>query len=158
MSIRKKVFLPLLLSMGYFGFACAQNMTINFNNGELPQSFKMADVGKIYFDAGTVQAKKDGKITISPLQLSTIRSIKFNQVISNVENNLVEDVKVAVAGDLLKIFGYDPQSAQHASLFSLSGMQVIDIPVLADDAIDVSALPKGVYIFKLGDKTYKICK
>ncbi len=160
MNVNKRLFVPLVLSLGLVPSAMAQKMQFFFNNGEPIKEFRLEDIGKVYFDGGSLLVQQSDGASVSAFDLLTVQTIKFG-TLSGVESAVKDEaaaVKVAVDGDLLKVIGYDAAAPQPASFYNVNGALLYASASLQEDAIDISALPKGIYIFKLGNKTYKICK
>ena len=160
MNVKKRLFVPLVLSLGVVPAATAQNMQFFFSNGAPVKEIDVDDIGKMYFDGGSLFVQQIDGSSVSAFDLLTVQTIKFG-TISGVESAVKDEaaaVKVAVDGDMLKLIGYDAAAPQSASLYSVNGALLYASASLQENAIDISALPKGIYIFKLGNKTYKICK
>ena len=67
-------------------------------------------------------------------------------------------ISVAPGSDLINISGYDSKERYTVAVYNLAGEKVMGIDSWKGTAVDVSALPKGVYVFKINNTTLKFRK
>lgn len=163
MNIKKCIYLSLILTGCIAMSATAQQrMTVIFNNGSADVPFAVSEISSLHFGNGHLQVKQaaDGKVNAVPL--AEILSIKFADVIPSgiktVATNESAAVKVAVSSGELRLVGYDPTHPQPARLYGVGGAVLFSTKALTATSINVSSLPKGLYILKLGNKSFKISK
>ena len=95
------------------------------------KEYKVDDIKSFTFDGNSLKVKiAGGKLTLS----------------------------VAPGSYLININGYDSKERYNVAVYNLAGEKVMGIDSWKGTAVDVSALPKGVYIFKINNTTLKFRK
>lgn len=163
MDIKKRTYASLILT-GCFALSASaqQQMTVFFNNGNDDSPYAVSEITSLHFSDGQLQVKQatDGKV--SAVSLAEILSIKFADktptAVKTMADGQFAAVSVAVSPDELRLTGYDPAHPQPAYLYSAGGALYFSTPALTATSINVSSLPKGIYILKLGKKSIKISK
>ncbi len=162
MHIRKRIFASLILTGCMAVSAMArQQMTVYFNNGNAESSFAVSDVASLHFSDGNLLVKQNADGKQSAISLAEILSIKFADrnpsEVKTVGDGLAA-VKVAALADELRLIGYDTARPQPAVLYGIGGTVFYSVSAQTTGSINISSLPKGIYILKLGNKSFKISK
>ncbi len=162
MHIRKRIFASLILTGCMAMSAMArQQMTVYFNNGNAESSFAVSDVASLHFSDGNLLVKQNADGKQSAISLAEILSIKFADrnpsEVKTVGDGLAA-VKVAASADELRLIGYDTARPQPAVLYGIGGTVFYSVSAQTTGSINISSLPKGIYILKLGNKSFKISK
>lgn len=138
-----------------------QQMTVYFNNGNAESSFAVSDVASLHFSDGNLLVKQNADGKQSAISLAEILSIKFADrnpsEVKTVGDGLAA-VKVAASADELRLIGYDTARPQPAVLYGIGGTVFYSVSAQTTGSINISTLPKGIYILKLGNKSFKISK
>ncbi len=163
MNIKKRIFASLVLTGCVAVSAMArQQMTVYFNNGNAESSFAVSDVASLHFSDGNLLVKQSSEGKQSAISLAEILSIKFADrnpsEVKTVAGDDLAAVKVAATPDELRLLGYDTANPLPASLYGVGGTVYYSTPALTATSISISSLPKGIYILKLGNKSFKISK
>ncbi len=163
MNIKKRIYTSLILTGCIALSAAAQRrMTVFFNNGSADASFVVSEIASLRFNDGQLQVEQAADGKVNAVSLAEILSIKFaNNAPSGIKTvaaNKSGNVKIVVSADELRLVGYDTTHPQPAHLYGVGGSVFFSTKSLAATSINVSSLPKGLYILKLGKKSYKISK
>ncbi len=161
MNINKRLFASLITASCIAATAVAEptQMTVFFNNGNAASSTGITDIASLHFSDGNMLMKQKADGQENAIAIADILSIKFTgKGDGKVVANTLTSVKVATTQDALTLLGYDTTQALPAALYSIGGATVYSTPAQTSNSIDISPLQKGIYIFKLGNNTYKICK
>ncbi|MGN0211899.1 MAG: T9SS type A sorting domain-containing protein [Muribaculaceae bacterium] len=155
----KRLFVFLLSLLSITATGMAVNMAISYNGME-GETYDLKAIKNLTFDNGFMNIAFFDDEGAVRKDLSTIKSIKFPAVITGVESVGMRPMaqSVAVAGGELKIMGYDTESPQPAAIYNVGGVSLFTCNSLTESAIDVASLPKGMYILKLGNQTFKFVK
>ncbi len=163
MNIKKRIYTSLILTGCIALSAAAQKrMTVSFNNGSADVPFAVSEIASLHFGNGQLQVKQAADGKVDAVSLAEILSIKFADVIpSEIKTAATEQsaaVKIAVSPDELRLVGYDTTHPQPAYLYGVGGAVHFSTKALTVSSINVSSLPKGLYILKIGKKSFKISK
>lgn len=163
MNIKQRIFATLILTGCMAVSATArQQMTVYFNNGNAESSFAVSDVASLHFSDGNLLVKQSADGKQSAISLTEILSIKFADRNPSEVKTVVGDelaaVKVAASADALRLIGYDTARPQPAVIYGVGGTVFYSVSAQTSGCINISSLPKGIYILKLGNKTFKISK
>ena len=163
MNIKKRILASLILMGGIAAQAATQQyMVTYFNSGSAEETMAVDQIMSLHFSDGNLQVtqKADGQVSTTPL--AQILSIKFSEQdhdgVKSVEADPLSSVKVVATADELRLAGYDTASALPAAIYSISGATYYINASLTESSINITSLPKGIYIFKLGNKSFKIRK
>lgn len=158
----KKILLALMATLGMWSTAAAQTkIVVNFADGRAAQEFLLEDVGKVVFGAEQLTLGGVAGETLQAYSLADILSIKFKDLPTAIES------PVADTGSELRLFCRDGQLQAEglpvdgdavAAVYDLSGRPVMARRAWSGEPISVSSLPKGVYIFKVNNKTIKFAR
>lgn len=157
MNINKRLTVPLLALM-FAVQASAREVTVFLNGMSEGQKFSVELLDKIYFSNGNMVLNRGGVETQVPL--SMIKKICFGGTVTGISQtaSAASGVKAAIVGDELRLVGYDSSQPLPAALYGMNGSLFMSVKALTADAVNVSSLPKGIYILKLGDKSFKLYK
>lgn len=156
MNINKRLTVPLLALM-FAVQASAREVTVFLNSMSEGQKFSVELLDKIYFSNGNMVLNRGGVETQVPL--SMIKKICFGGTVTGIGQTTAADgVKAAIVGDELRLVGYDSSQPLPAALYGMNGSLFMSVKALTADAVNVAYLPKGIYILKLGDKSFKLYK
>lgn len=121
------------------------------------QSFSVSETGKIYFDNGFLMVDDGDNIPFS-FPLSDIRKILFSGATS-VETIESDHIRIYPnpATSFLRISS-DLNSDSRYQIFSIDGRLLMSGVCKQEETINISRLPKGLYLIKVDGKTLKISK
>lgn len=123
------------------------------------QRFELADVGKFYFGDGAMNVVSLPTKAVTAIPLSGLLNIKFlpnPDGIDNIIGNDNQGVKFAYDGNRLSASGIN--GAASAAIFSSDGRKMMSAKQWDGTPVETSSLPKGVYIFKVNNNTFKFIK
>ncbi len=163
MNIKKRTLASLMLMGCIAAQASAQQyMVTYFNDGTAEGVTGLSQIMSLRFSDGNLQVKQSADGQVSETPLAKILSIKFSEQTTTGVTNMTADqlqaVTLAVSAEELRLVGYNTANALPAALYSINGSQYYACSRLSESSINISSLPKGIYIFKLGNKSYKIRK
>ena len=121
------------------------------------QSFSVSEAGKIYFDNGYLMVDDGNDIPFS-FPLSDIRKVLFSGTTS-VETIESDHIRIYPnpATTFLRISN-DRNSDSRYQIFSIDGRLLMSGVCKQEETINISKLPKGLYLIKVDGKTFKISK
>ncbi len=163
MNIKKQTLASLMIIGGIAAPASAQQyMTTYFNDGSAEKAVGIEQITSLHFSDGNLQVKQSADGQVSNMPLAQILSIKFTEQattgIGNAVTNQLSAVKITFTADELRITGYNTANPLPAALYGINGTCYYTSASLSNSSISIGALPKGIYIFKLGNKSFKIRK
>ena len=152
----KKTILSLLFFSGII--LCSAQVTVEvqlISSGT--QSFSVSEAGKIYFDNGYLMVD-DGNDSPFSFPLSDIRKVLFSGTTS-VETIESDHIRIYPnpATTFLRISS-DRNSDSRYQIFSIDGRLLMSGVCKQEETINISRLPKGLYLIKVDGKTFKISK
>lgn len=152
----KKTILSLLFFSGII--LCSAQVTVEvqlISSGT--QSFSVSEAGKIYFDNGYLMVD-DGNDAPFSFPLSDIRKVLFSGTTSveTIENDHIR-MYPNPATTFLRISS-DRNSDSRYQIFSIDGRLLMSGVCKQEETINISRLPKGLYLIKVDGKTFKISK
>ncbi len=139
-------------------FCGAQTTIVDVRlHGGGTQSFEIADNGKLYFQNDYLFIE-DGLNLPYSIPVSSIQKLSFAYIAG------IQEIEAAgyklypnPASSYLKIFSQD-NDLNHYQIFSSDGRMVLKGICRNDESVDIHTLPKGLYLVKVNDKTFKITK
>lgn len=156
----KKTFMALALTLLPFGMASAQvRMLVVPKDGTAPKSFNLDDIRRIDFlgEANTfsIACATDRW----SYEFDKVRCLKFDGLVNDIATATKQESAVSIAYREGQIFVSGLSNAQaHATIYDLNGCSRLSLPHYDGQPIDVSALPKGAYILRVGDKAFKFLR
>lgn len=153
--IKKTIFCLLFLS-GIILCSAQVNVEVQLISSGT-QSFSVSETGKIYFDNGFLMVDDGDNIPFS-FPLSDIRKILFSGATS-VETIESDHIRIYPnpATSFLRISS-DLNSDSRYQIFSIDGRLLMSGVCKQEETINISRLPKGLYLIKVDGKTLKISK
>lgn len=153
--IKKTIFSLLFLS-GIILCSAQVNVEVQLISSGT-QSFSVSETGKIYFDNGFLMVDDGDNIPFS-FPLSDIRKILFSGATS-VETIESDHIRIYPnpATSFLRISS-DLNSDSRYQIFSIDGRLLMSGVCKQEETINISRLPKGLYLIKVDGKTFKISK
>ena len=144
-----------LLACMWFGFAQTDVEILFHNSSSL--NFTVSDAGKIYFNNGYLLID-EGTGTPFSFLVSDIKKMMFDHVTS-VETIETPNFRIYPnpATSYIRISN-DQNTDIPYQLFALDGRLVLSGLAHSDEPISLIALPNGLYLLKIDDKTFKISK
>lgn len=153
--------LILFMACAFASLSWAQTgVLITYYDGNT-QSFNVEASGKLYFSGDNLLLKTDNSVgTPTTIPVSIIQRITFSTPLSTATyaddgnalvvypNPSTSFIRIKSQGDeILKI-----------NLYSLQGQLLLQGDFQSDEAIDVNALPAGLYFVQVNGLTLKFCK
>lgn len=152
----KKTILSLLL-ITFMTICSAQvNVEIQLINSGT-QSFSISEAGKIYFDNGYLMVD-DGNYVPFSFSISDIQKVLFSGTTSveTIENDNIR-IYPNPATTFLRISSDSINDSQY-QIYSIDGRLLMSGVCRQEETINISKLPKGLYLIKVDGKTFKISK
>lgn len=143
--------------------ACAScfaqdDVTINLSSGK--KVYKVEDIKSMTFEGNVLKINKQSADADS-YQLADVLGISFDTT-SGVENLKVEGEKLSInvkaGSNLIEINGYNGKKQYTIGIYNLSGEKVLGYDNWKGETVDISALPQGIYVFKINNTTLKFRK
>lgn len=152
----KKTIFSLLFLSGIILCSAQVNVEVQLISSGT-QSFSVSETGKIYFDNGFLMVDDGDNIPFS-FPLSDIRKVLFSGTTS-VEAIESDHIRIYPnpATTFLRISS-DRNSDSRYQIFSIDGRLLMSGVCKQEETINISRLPKGLYLIKVDDKTFKISK
>ena len=160
--ILKKVTLLAALVVGIAFPMAAQStyvhLVITMNDGT-EETYDMLYSSYMYFEEGeklVITESIDGHTMVS-YPLSSIRKITCHEV-----QGTIEDVELSIAlypnpaHD--KVTFRNVQGTQTVKIYALDGRLMKTLQITEGQSIDISYLPAGLYLFNVGNHTFKMMK
>lgn len=151
----------LLIVMGLAtcaGCFAQDNITINLASGK--KTYKVDDIKSMTFEGNSLKVNKQTDEADTYL-FADITSISFNTT-DGVKDLKIEGGKLAInvkpGSSIIEINGYDSKERYSVAVFNLAGEKVLDNKAWKGEPVDISALPQGVYVFKINNTTLKFRK
>lgn len=153
----KKTIMALALTLLPVGMATAQvQLLVVPKDGSPTKRINLDDIRYIEFPA----PGEAFSIETSDLRWSYsydfVRSLKFDGLVNAVSGVNRQDNALQITYRQGQIFVSGMGDAvTHAVIFDLNGCSRVSLPHFDGQPIDVSALPQGVYILRIGGKAFK---
>ncbi len=156
----KKTLMTLALALLSFGMASAQvELLVVPKDGSAPDRLRLDDIRHIDFlgDGTTFSIK-----TIDLLwsySFDYVRCLKFDGLVNDISaaSKAESELKMSYKNGQIFVSGMC-DAVTHAVIFDLNGCSRVDLPHYNGQPIDVSALPKGAYILRVGGKAFKFLR
>ena len=149
------VAIGLAISAGCFA---QDDVTINLASGK--NVYKLDEIKSMTFDGNSLKVNKQTNAS-DTYQLAEIVNISFDAA-TGVNGLKVEGeglaINVKAGSNLIEISGYDSKKRYAVAVYNLAGEKVLGFDNWKGEAVDVSALPGGVYVFKINNSTLKFRK
>ena len=152
----KKTILSLLFLTGMLLCSAQVNVKIELI-GSGTQSFSVSEAGKIYFDNGYLMVDDGNSVPFSFL-LSDIQKVLFSggTSVETIESDHIR-IYPNPATTFLRISS-DSNKDSYYQIFSIDGKLLVSGVCRQEETINISRLPKGMYLIKVDGKTFKISK
>ena len=147
----KKTFMALALTLLPFGMASAQvRMLVVPKDGGEAKSFNLDDIRHIDFL---------GEGNTFSVECATDRCLKFDGLVNDIATATKKESDINISYKEGRIFVSGMGDAvTHAVIFDLNGCSRVNLPHFDGQPIDVSGLPKGAYILRIGGKAFKFLR
>ena len=158
----KKILILLLFVLANAMMAKAQsNLYVYAKDGTTEETIALADINKITFEgANLVVTPKVGSQKVIPL--TAVKSLQFapNDAtgLMNLQADAVAGPAVTVQSGIVKVSGWDASRRASVYVYGVGGQQLYSQSGWNGSDIDISSLPKGVYIIKIENQSTKIRK
>lgn len=156
----KKTIMALALTLLPVGMATAQvQLLVVPKDGSATKRINLDDIRYIEFPA----PGEAFSIETSDLRWSYsydfVRSLKFDGLVNAVSSANQEDNQLQITYKQGQIFVSGMGDAvTHAVIFDLNGCSRVSLPHFDGHPIDVSALPKGAYVLRIGGQAFKFLR
>ena len=154
---RGLLLVALLFGVAFHLFAQSTQMTVYLNNGE-EKTYYMSESDRVYFENDEIlvieiisNAKSD-RYNLADIRKITCREIEGVSEDSNTSVHLVPNP----VHDVVMLGNFDGQ--QNVSIYTLDGRLVKSVEVVGYQRIDITDLPIGLYLVKIGHQTLKMIK
>lgn len=150
-----KILVWLLALISLYGKIDAQSAYLQTINNDLLE-YSISDIQQISFPSNHLQIQKNDGLT-QTIQFSGIRKIIFNSEIGIDQDELASIQVFPNPSQNTILISSQETLAATAEVISLIGQTCV-ILLLNDRRIDVSGLPAGIYLLKIGRFTAKFVK
>lgn len=88
-----------------------------------------------------------------------VQSIKFEGLVNDISSTRTPEdgMRISYKEGQLIVSGMC-DAVTHADIFDLNGCSRVSLPHYHGEPIDVSGLPKGAYIFRVGNRSFKFLR
>lgn len=154
---KKKILVAMGLAVCASCFA-QDDMTITLASGK--KVYHLEDIKSMTFDGNNLKVNKQVS-DADTYPLADIVNIDFD-VNSGVNDLKVEGEKLSInvkaGGNAIEIHGYDSREHYTLALFNIAGEKVLGFDNWRGAPVDISSLPKGIYVFTINNTTLKFRK
>ncbi|MCR5114223.1 MAG: T9SS type A sorting domain-containing protein [Bacteroidales bacterium] len=134
------------------------DVTVVYNNNQSPSDFE--NVTKFYFSGDNLMLDQAGVVTSVPV--STIRRLELDAVstviggTSDWGDNAILIYPNPTSDHLY--FATNVEQNVQVSVFALNGQLLQQQQLNTSESLDVSNLPRGMYVIRVNEQTYKFSK
>lgn len=132
------------------------------NNGSTIWSHPLDVVKKITFPQGNSLSfiGQDGTSVLYSTELTNVKKLLFDYSTVGIKDPSVDgaELSLAVEDNLISIDGWTSGDIARATIYSTSGQAFYNDANWNGSAINISLLPKGVYILKVNNNSFKFRK
>lgn len=158
-----KKFLLLLLVAVVCAIAvkAQSNLYVYMNDGDSEQTLALADIDKITFEGGNlvITPKQGVQIIVS---LAAVKDVRFAPESTTglmlMQTDVVAGPLVIVQGGIVKVPGWDSSRRAAVHVYSIGAQLLYSQADWNGADIDISSLPKGIYVIKIENQSTKIKK
>lgn len=156
----KKTFMALALTLLPFGMASAQvRMLVVPKDGGEAKSFNLDDIRHIDFLGEANTFSVECATDRWSFDFDKVRCLKFDGLVNDIATATKKESDINISYKEGRIFVSGLANAQaNATIYDLNGCSRLSLPHYDGQPIDVSALPKGAYILRVGDKAFKFLR
>lgn len=156
---RRRILTTLLLACALTTMADDRNVTFHFSDGS-SQSVALESLRKLTFSNDNVVAHLEDGTTEKAFSIANLQYFVFKQSATAIEKPAVaaDAVRVAISNSAITLVGYDADKPLPAALYDAQGVMRMRSKALGSNTVDISSLPKGLYIFKIGTQIFKLYK
>lgn len=156
--MKKKLLALAMLSVPIMSVAQVQ-LVVTPKGGISPVAIPLDEIKQLNFledDTYFVLEHLDQRYRFN---YDAVQSIKFQGLVDDIAATRVSDDawRVSYNQGQLTVSGMC-DAVTHADIFDLNGCRHMSLPRYSGQTIDVSSLPKGAYILRVGQKTFKFLK
>lgn len=138
--------------------ASAQDLVVTLNN-EQHAEYKLSDISSIRFVDGKLVVKMQDGTLSEPASLDDVRKLTFsNGTTTGINNVPAQGEKMELSFDGSTITASRLTTPADVAIYAISGKKLFDYKKWEGGSLNVGALPKGIYILKVGKQTLKFQK
>lgn len=156
--MKKKLLALAMLSVPIMSVAQVQ-LVVTPKGGGAATAISLDEIKQINFigDGTTFEIERQSQRDV--FSFDNVQSIKFQGLVDDIAATRVSDDawRVSYNQGQLTVSGMC-DAVTHADIFDLNGCRHMSLPRYSGQTIDVSSLPKGAYILRVGQKTFKFLK
>lgn len=158
--MRKRIYtlMALVATTGIMAHADEPQVVVTMLDGAT-EEIPLDEVGHFYFEGDNLFAttlSTEGQKTLSWM-LANVLSIRFRNTTDGI--GAVKEgsaLKLLFDGSTLRAEGL--KSGQRAAIYAVGGQQVLSMPSWDGSPISTESLPKGVYVFRVGNQSIKFIR
>lgn len=157
MKKEKNILMALAMFASVSAFADNEESVVIYGaGGQIDNTVELAKIRKITFsDDGFTVVAKDGSTL--PCGYATTKSIKFKDLVNGIQTvNNDAGNQLSLHFDGQSVWADGAQGVQ-GTVYGVNGQQLVSVR-MDGSRVSVENLPKGVYVFKVGDKSIKFAK
>lgn len=139
----------------------AQTKVILLYSDDTEETFQLSDTGKLYFSGANLMID-EANGTITSVSLTDIRKVNFKSLTESISD------KASLSYTTMKLYPNPAneyiqianlsESSVTVSIYNIMGKLLLKKQYSADEMLDVSSLPSGLYIIKINEQTLKFSK
>ena len=156
----KKPLLALALMLLPFGMASAQvRLKVIPRDGSAAMSLNLDDIKWIDFLGDGNHFSIETRDLRYAYSFDFVQCIKFEGLLNDISTTRTaeSDVRISYKEGQLFVSGMG-DAVTHAAIYDLNGCSRVSLPLYKGEPIDVSNLPKGAYILRVGSRSFKFLR
>lgn len=131
-------------------------VTVNAASGK--KMYTTGEIKKITFNGNAMSVRKVRGMQSDEFQLADVENIVFS-LTTGISGVKTDDGKLTISSpagsNMIYIAGYDETKRYMLGVYAVDGKMVVQRDGWCGEPIDVSSLPKGVYVLKINDMSVK---
>ena len=148
--------LALTLGLAFQSTAQPTQVIVTMTDGS-ELVYNMSEADRLYFEDNTNLVIETGNKGTARIALSAIRKISCTEVTGQPENlTAAVSLMPNPAHDAVKLTGLD--GVQTVNIYAIDGRLMQSFEATADQTIDISGLPIGLYLVRTQSTTLKMIK
>lgn len=151
----QRIAIVLLLATTHTLFA-QTNVVVTLNNGTAT-SYSVENADKLYFSNNNLVITES--TTLTQISLSSIRKVTFPSSISGIQTTEKSNELALYPNPAKDVIFIENLTSNDnlVAIYSMSG-SLVSKQTLSSNAVNISALPRGLYIMKINNNVLKFSK
>lgn len=156
---QRQILSSLLMACALTTMADDRNVVFHFDDGS-SQSIALESLRKLTFSDGNIVAHLEDGTTATPFSIDNLQYFAFEQTATAIAKPQVNTngIQASISKSSINLVGYDASNPLPAALYDARGVMLMQNKALGSSTVDISSLPGGIYIFKIGTQIFKLHK